>query len=599
MLACADAKPSPASGGVRKLPERSQAPEPSAVGPVEPQAPVLLVTDPRALSAIEMDFGVLALGAPAAGLNNAQLALLPAYGSLLEPLEHDLRALTARDPQAGVSVRGHAHRTFDTRWLRAASAHFELIALANRMDRRALDRGGCGETRLIYRLAYREPEAASRLPLTVALEFRAGDDCKALAASWLSPPLQGPALAARLRAGPLAGLDRARLIQLAINVQAVRWPSAVRPDLGGHAEYLLRAFRWQQDRYLPRKLENTPDVARLRRDRALRAQLLGWLHEHRDEVDGGFALLPERFLAEVSTSVTPRGLGRLANRPFRQLFAPAEFADLPYAGMRIARSPEAFVRRLDDLSCAGCHQARSVAGFHQLGEDVGPPSANSLAVSHSPHVQEDLPRRGAYVLALASGVAPDEARPFAERALEEMGGYGAHCGLGDPGFASWTCAPGLHCDPFEAALGDDTVGACLADKLGTGDPCEPARVRPDADAHRDRVQRLAVRACPEVCEATRVGFPSGMCAGSCGSLGPEARCGGIAVLTPFNDCLAQGRPFGECASRHVRPAALRACALELPCRDDYLCAATQAGDGVCLPPYFVFQMRVDGHPASR
>jgi hypothetical protein len=44
---------------------------------------------------------------------------------------------------------------------------------------------------------------------------------------------------------------------------------------------------------------------------------------------------------------------------------------------------------------------------------------------------------------------------------------------------------------------------------------------------------------------------------------------------------------------------LRACDADQPCRDDYLCALTPAGKGACLPPYFVFQMRVDGHPAAR
>jgi hypothetical protein len=562
------------------------------------QEPTILIDDPDMLSLIERrvaDFGSLAIGHKQTAQSNAQLARDPAYRSLIEPIERDLRRLTAADPLAGVSIRGHAHRVFDVRWLRAKSARFRLIAIANRMDRRALDRRGCGETRLIYRLAYEQAEA-SRLPFTLAIELRnAAADCQVLARSW-SPALRGRALAERLMQddGPLAParITRESLLQLAINVQAVRWPSAVRPDLGGHAEYLLRAFRWDGRRYVPRKLENTPDVARLSRARALKAELTAWLRAHSAELDGGYAQLPERFLAERSSSVTPRGLSRLANRPFRQLYAPREFADLPFADMHYARSPEAFLRRLDDLSCAGCHQARSVAGFHQLGVDLDL-GANALAVSHSPHVQDELARRRAYLRALASGATADEARPLAEHA-SDGGGYGAHCGLGDPGFASWTCAPGLHCDGFEG----DTVGACLG-AIGTGDPCEPAAVTANADAHRDRAVPSAARTCPQVCEATRVGFPSGMCAGRCAAGEPNTTCGGIALLTPFNACLARGRPFAECASQHVRPAGLRACDSEHPCRDDYLCARTSAGQGACLPPYFVLQMRVDGHPAPR
>lgn len=588
---------------------RAQA-EPADVQPVVGE-PTVLITDREALAHIERrvaNFGALALAMPAE--NNAALATSPAYRSVIEPLESDLRAQTAGDPQAGVSVRGHAHRTFDVRWLRASSARFELVAIANRMDRRAFERSGCGEIRLIYRLAYAQREGdvtlASRLPLTIALELRAEPDtadCTETARRWFAPGLQGRALAERLLAedGPLASsrMTRTRLIQLALNVQAVRWPSAVRPDLGGHAEYLLRAFRWDQaqERYLPRKLENTPDVARLLRDRAAKAQLRAWLQTQLPAIDAGYAQLPERFLAEVASSVTPRGLSRLANRPFRQLFAPRELAFLPLSEARFVRSPEAFLRRLDELSCVGCHQARSVAGFHVLGgDDASTLAANALAIPHSPHVEEDLPRRRAYVLALANRQSADDASPFAEHS-DHGGGYGAHCGLGDPGFASWVCAPGLHCDASDGAVGEQTVGTCVPDVVSTGDACEPARVRAHRDAHRDGVQRAGVRACPEICEATRVGFPSGMCVASCGVRDGITTCGGIAILTPFNDCLARSRPFAECASLHVRPAGLRGCDRERPCRDDYLCARTASGEGACLPPYFVFQMRVDGHPA--
>ncbi|HEX5660470.1 MAG TPA: hypothetical protein VFX59_24915, partial [Polyangiales bacterium] len=451
-------------------------------------SPQVIIDDPRLLASIEeqvADFGVLALGAAQSGLANAQLASLPAHRELFAPIERDLHALTANDPQAGVSVRGHAHRTFDVRWLRAESARFRLIAIANRMDRRAFDRDGCGETRLIYRLRYTQGEV-SRLPFTIALELRQGGDCAEQARRWQRPE------SLLADGGPLQRPSREQLVQLALNVQAVRWPSAVRPDLGGHAEYLLRAFRWNGARYVPRALENTPDVVRLARERAARDELATWLIAHADEVDRGVALLPERFLAEVVTSVTPRGFARLANRPFAQLFAPARFDKVP-AG-RFVRSPEAFVRRLDELSCNGCHQARSVAGFHQLGLDDEAPASNALAIGHSPHVHDDLARRTAYVRALAEGRTPDDAQPFAEHARDE-GVYGAHCGLGDPSFASWTCAAGLHCDGFEG----DSVGACLGESA-VGDPCEPARVGANADPHRDRARAQEPRACAGVCE---------------------------------------------------------------------------------------------------
>jgi hypothetical protein len=289
-------------------------------------------------------------------------------------------------------------------------------------------------------------------------------------------------------------------------------------------------------------------------------------------------------------------MARRQNRPYRSLFEPNAFSALPLSQLRFARSPEAFVRRLDDLSCNGCHQSRSIAGFHLVGEDGSEAApGNALASALSPHAHGELERRRAYLLALARGERADDTRPFAERAASDPGGYGAHCGLGDPGFAAWTCAPGLACDAYEAALGETTVGVCLPDALHVGDPCERGRVQPNTDPHRDRVAKLEPRACEGVCEASSVGFPGGMCAASCDALPSDAACGGIAILTDFNACLARREPFTTCVENHVRPAGMRACSTDSPCRDDYICARA-AASGVCLPPYFVFQLRVDGHP---
>jgi hypothetical protein len=573
---------------------------------------VTLVTDPEALSVIAArggEFAQLALSM-AGSRDNAALWRDDAYRALMNVTVRDVQAIAAKDPQAGVAIRGHAHRLFDVRWLRSRAARFVLVAVVNRMDRHAFDPSGCGELRFVYRLAYRQQSEnvllASRLPMTLALELHAsaeaGAPCREVAQRWLLPRgLTGRALGEHLTAaaGPLSprSLGRDRIARVVSNVQAVRWPSAVRPDLGGHAEYVLRAFTWDgtQQRFVVRKLENTPDVPRLERDAAQREALAQWLSdpEHLSEVDAATARLPDRFLAESVVSVTPRGLSRGQNRPFRRLLTPARFAAVDLSRMDYARSPEALLRRLDDLTCSGCHQSRSIAGFHLLGDDpLDTAPGNALFTGSSPHTSSDQARRRAYVEALARGQPTELARPLAERAERDEGGYGAHCGLGDPGFAHWTCAAGLRCDAYEASWGEDTVGVCLPERASTGDPCEPDRVQ----RVRDGVVHVAERTCDGLCEATRVGFPGGMCASSCGSLGPEASCGSIALLTPFNDCLARARPFAECARDHVRPAGLRSCSDGAPCRDDYVCTKTSAGGGTCLPPYFVFQMRVDGHP---
>ena len=192
------------------------------------------------------------------------------------------------------------------------------------------------------------------------------------------------------------------------------------------------------------------------------------------------------------------------------------------------------------MSCMGCHQSRSIAGFHFVGVEPGNATSKDVdvvVVAMSPHLHDELERRAHYLQSLAAGGKTDERRPLPERGAH-AGDYGSHCGLG-AAFAAWTCDPGLRC----VALDEADVGVCLAETSEVGDPCEPGRVSSSADAHRDCVTLTAVRACPgeQVCEATSVGFPGGMCAARCGEGGPQAACGAIALLTPFNNCIARGR----------------------------------------------------------
>jgi hypothetical protein len=88
-----------------------------------------------------------------------------------------------------------------------------------------------------------------------------------------------------------------------------------------------------------------------------------------------------------------------------------------------------------------------------------------------------------------------------------------------------------------------------------------------------------------------------MCSRGCVDLQRGETCGSIAILQGFNACLAARKPFTECLRNNVRPAALKSCSETEPCRDDFICARTAEGHGACIPPYFLFQLRVDGHPA--
>ncbi len=587
-------------------------PQPSAASPSVEATPTLLITEPQVLSALEERGLSLAALFGGTDASNRALAALPRFAPLVSALTREVAQAKANDPLAGVEVARFSHRLFDVRFLRSPQARFTLAGVVNRPDRAPFAQDSCGETRLVYRLSYaRDAERASKLPMTLGVELtvpRGPNGCREAAARWLEPPATTAEARAgwlRSESGPLSpaltAMEHERA-QVVVNVQLVRWPSTVRPDLGGHAEYLLRAFRADGEGVLRAEpLENTVEPRALSAPKQ-RHELERWLIENAERADDGTLSLPAELLTERAISVTPRGLKRLANRPFSQVFG----ANPPQiASGRFVKSGAGLLRRLDELSCAGCHQARSVAGFHLLGEDApDAPAENALALATSPQVSADLPRRLRVARQMLAGEAPNFAAPFAERASDE-GQYGEACGLGeDATFASWGCAAGLVCSAVEAGE-DDVVGQCLPRELTVGDACETGSVSQSRDPLRDRMNRVAARACPNmVCNRSSVGFPGGMCTAGCGA--PGSSCGNIAILDPFNACLARGESFLACIRGNVRPAGLRRCDEQAPCRDDYVCARARAAgpsaptktEGVCLPPYFVFQLRVDGHSSG-
>ena len=551
------------------------------------------------------------LGEPSA-LANRELSQLPRFAPLIQELEREAQRAAAADKLAGVDVARFSHRLFDRRFLRLPEAHFALAGVVNRPDRAAFDASSCGETRLIYRLSYAlDAERASKLPMTLGIELkvpRGAAGCRHAAARWLEPSQSNPdanaAAAARaswLRSerGPLSpALSRvaAGTARVVVNLQLVRWPATIRPDLGGHAEYLLRSFRPDATGILtPERLENTIDARELSK-REKRDALLTFLKDNAPSVDAGTALLPEALLATRAVSVTPRGLHRLANRPFSAALSANTFAERDFSAGAFVKSPLGLLRRLDQLSCQGCHQARSVAGFHLLGEDLASaPAENALAIAVSPHVTADLPRRLRAAQQMLADQPLELSAPFAEHGVPE-GSYGQACALGsDPSFAAWTCPVGLQCSSVEANAGDP-LGQCLPPVPRVGDACERGGVTARADYLRDRMSSQKVEGCPDmICNRSGVGFPGGMCTADCGAAG--AACGSIAILDPFNACLGRGNSFLSCIRGNVQPAGLRACDSQNPCRDDYVCARAGSG-GACLPPYFVFQLRVDGHSSS-
>ena len=544
---------------------------------MEDDRAAVLVKDPRTLARLEE-----------AGFSFSKVVRPAQIGAITDVVKQDLDLMKRQDPKAGVGVE-LAHRLFDTRWFSSPETRFELVGVVNRMDRRRA--GDCGEFRLIYRLAYTAKRTASRLPMTVNVVFPQADDghaCQTVAQRWITDKVDA------LRLPPIASIE--------VNLQSARWPSNERPEFGGHAEYILRVFKVDGDAVTSTPLENTP---RSNLDEAEKAELQKWVSENLEAIDEGTAVVPEKFLASKAVAIGPAGGARDANRPWTRLFpdAKAAFGDLELASTKQIRSPVALMRRLDTMTCNGCHQTRSIAGFHLLGEDRDETArTNALAIGRSPHFEGELEWRLAMVHALSEGKAFAEPRPFAERTTK-AGNYGAHCGLGDAGFASWTCDAGLEC----LDLHGDVVGSCSPPNAPVGDACEVGTVTKSPNPRLDRVTGVRQLACNDGrgarCNPTSMGFPDGMCRLDCsadqvGTIVDDTICGEIPSASGLTACLAANKPFTECIATTSSPSFLRTCDRTNPCRDDYACARVRNGPpgvGACMPPYFAFQARVDGH----
>lgn len=561
----------------------------------------LILTDPALLA--ELEARGLALHRVLGAADGSAASLLTAsalYRDFVNLIALDDSVAKERDPNARAAFSA-THRLFNIRWLRSERTRFELIGVVNRADRVFATPGSCGELRLIYRLAYTTDKVSSRLPMTLSLVYAQGTgndaaSCRELAARWLAlENVDHRALASALLAGPLHDLSAALLRRVESNFQSGRWPSAVRPTLGGHAEYVLRSFRAEGERLVLNTLENTPTQ---KLAASGRAALTRWITDNAESIDTGTALLPSEFLAERSVSIQPHGAARLASKPFTQI-----------AGIR---DPH-LARRLDQLSCKGCHATRSLAGFHLLGEDGASTTPfNAIAVGSSPHLLAELPWRRAFLEALARGERLATPRPFADRG-SARGELGEACGLsdGDPAFASWTCAEGLTC---KDRLGD-SVGTCAsAAGNALGDAIELGTLTQERTGLRDRMKDVVVEPClpqqggaPAKLARSSDGFPAGMCHAPCTTFGQrdgDAICGPLpfgkgTAFDGITACLTlHDQPFDRCLADDAHPTWLKRCDRTTPCRDDYLCVripGVPPQDGACVPPYFLFQVRVDGH----
>lgn len=461
---------------------------PVAANAAAPMERGVAIIDPGILQRLDaegLSLGKL-LGAEA-NATSAELFALPSMVPLQEAADRDFNAyvLSRHDDLDKLFL-------FDRDALNAPGTRFDLAGIVNRMDRAFVSPETCGEIRMIYRPIANHDSAdknnpPARLPMTLNLVMTAkpaGADitCAELARRWLTladqPLVSAETLAAK--GGALEWIGGAAIDRIEINVQIARVSAEVN-GFEGSADYLMKVFRFDGLNFVESPMENQIDAARIRADEKLLADFKAWLLDpaHIAELDRGAIVLPDRFLASSVINVTPAQTN--PDDRARELFADDEIvaalakasANAPLENLQ---SPAGFARRLDDMTCGGCHQTRAVGGFHFPGKERPEWAVGVVVVAASPHFFGDQERRRDILAAFRDGRAPDfsrafSARPQVRRSNDLVGttylnGWGAVCAVADESiapdksFASWTCAEGLTCQAATGAR-DARTGFCF------------------------------------------------------------------------------------------------------------------------------------------
>lgn len=462
---------------------------PGTANAAAPMERGVAITDPdilRRLDETGLNLGAL-LGAEP-NSSSAQLFALPSMTQLQETTDRDFNnyVFAHHDELDTLFL-------FDRDALNAPGTRFDLAGVVNRMDRAFVSPDACGEIRLIYRpIANHDSkikdDPPARLPMTFNLVMKAKPaseniTCAELARRWLAvadqPPASGQAETLTAKGGALEWINRDAIDRIEINVQIARASADVN-DFEGRADYLMKVFRFDGLNFVESPMENQIDAARIRADEKLLADFKTWLLDPARiaELDRGAIVLPDRFLASSIINVTPAQT--TPGEKARELFADDEVvAALAKASenapLENLQSVTGFVRRLDDMTCSGCHQTRAVGGFHFPGKERPEWAAGAVVAAASPHFFGDQERRRDILSAFREGRSPDfsrgfSARPQVRRATELAGttylnGWGATCALADRNtapdmsLASWTCAEGLTCQA--AGAKDARVGFCF------------------------------------------------------------------------------------------------------------------------------------------
>ncbi|MCK1642277.1 hypothetical protein IVA95_33170 [Bradyrhizobium sp. 157] len=436
-------------------------------------------------------------------LANSELFAVPSMASVRQAIDGEFDRYMARHhaslPKETIGVgESFDFQLLDRALLYSAETRFVLAGIINRMDRTYAAEASCGEIRLIYRLtrinkAAGDDASPPRLPMMLNLVLKARGEgsaiaCSEIARRWLSASVDGKLSASD---GPLDLIDYQNIDRIETNLQIAHAPkSSVREF---RTDYLLKVFRYDRDAraFVESPMENQIDRARLLADDGLRREFRGWLLDPVNLVafDRGTVLIPEKFLASGAIAPTPVGFDPSDLEPefglvqgegavFSEADVVAALRKATEGGAKLqnVRSLAGFERRLNDVTCSGCHQTRGIGGFHFPGADwMADKASSTTVVPASPHFFGDQIRRRDILNALRDGKPPDYSRGFASRpqlrgSAELAGtnysdGWGAHCyvrgkpaATTDASFRDWTCAEGLTC---QAAGKTSRFGMCF------------------------------------------------------------------------------------------------------------------------------------------
>lgn len=548
------------------------------------------------------------------------------YADFVQLSKQDIAASIEEENKYRVSDWGlvgssvtNKRKNFDPKWLYSIDSSYELVGVVNRMDRIVFSPTTCGELRLLYRLTYKKEKIKSRLPLTINLVFYLPNDnknCTTYISEWTAPTSENLDFVKLadwiVKKGPLQSknVNLKNVKALETNYQVIRSSSGVRNLLGGTGEYVLRVFHFENQRLVRGGLENTIDPDILNKNANLKNNLLMFLKNpvNFKKIENGTLKIPEQFLALKISSFSPHGIARYDNRPFDKVYKESDFQDLSYSGNNHVRTPNAVLRRLNDLSCVGCHQNRTIAGFHFLGEDRAQTHPlNSIFSAGSGHFQSEMIRRMKYLEAVRKNEVPPEDRPFSIAPMATFAKYGDFCGLpGSRGFVHWVCEDDLVCANEEGAIGEKDLGKCVFKKRLSGDACIKNFLIQNHHSLDKPPLPTEIMGCnngdPKYsCQPPGGGFPSGMCTSSCDNIKDKNReiCGPIAG-NGFSDCLSgKVKTFDQCLENHKELRSRGRCDENNSCRNDYVCMKVSPTEGACVPSYFLFQIRVDGHPVPK